>query len=153
MIETRPERPDDEAFLRRLFESTREDDFAVLPEPQRTMLLDMQFRAQRGQYAASYPQASFAIVERDGAPIGNLTVDRSGPDIHLIDIGLLPEARGKGIGAELLQGLLEEAASAGKAVTLQVSTTNPAQILYRRLGFQETESDVMYTRMEWRAEP
>lgn len=155
MVETRPATPQDDAFLRQLFDSVRAGEFAALPlpEPQRSALMDMQFRAQRGQYAAAFPEASFDILERDGTPIGNLTVDRSGPALHVIDIGLLSEFRGQGIGSAILRKLLAEAASAGKPVTLQVAASNPAQALYRRLGFRDTGRDAVYIRMEWCQQP
>ncbi|HVT12556.1 MAG TPA: GNAT family N-acetyltransferase [Fimbriimonadaceae bacterium] len=151
MIETRPATPEDEAFLRRLFQSVRSAEYAPLslPEAQFAALIDMQFRAQRMQYRATFPEAAYSILREDGAPIGNLTVDRSGDSIHIVDVNLLPERRGQGIGTEVLTGLQKEAASEGKPLSLQVAATNPAQNLYRRLGFQQTSDDGIYIRMEW----
>ena len=49
--------------------------------------------------------------------------------------------RRRGIGTEVVKGLIEEAARAGRAVTLGVVKTNPALRLYERLGFCTTDED------------
>ena len=65
---------------------------------------------------------------------------------------LLPEARGRGIGARLIRRLMEECAAAGRRLTLQVLVTNPAKRLYQRLGFHRTGGDPMYDQMEWNSQ-
>jgi ribosomal protein S18 acetylase RimI-like enzyme len=42
---------------------------------------------------------------------------------------------------EVVRALIEEAAEAGRAVTLGVTKTNPATRLYERLGFRTTDED------------
>jgi ribosomal protein S18 acetylase RimI-like enzyme len=49
--------------------------------------------------------------------------------------------RRRGIGSEVVRVLIEEAAQAGKALTLGVVKTNPAIGLYKRLGFRITHDD------------
>jgi ribosomal protein S18 acetylase RimI-like enzyme len=49
--------------------------------------------------------------------------------------------RRRGIGTEVVRVLIEEAAQAGKALTLGVVKTNPALGLYKRLGFRITHDD------------
>jgi ribosomal protein S18 acetylase RimI-like enzyme len=53
----------------------------------------------------------------------------------------------------LLGGLIAEASAAGKVVELHVESTNPAQRLYRRLGFIEAGDVSPYLRMQWRPRP
>jgi ribosomal protein S18 acetylase RimI-like enzyme len=47
----------------------------------------------------------------------------------------------RGIGTRIMETLIEEAAREDKAITLGVGKTNPAQRLYRRLGFETTHQD------------
>jgi ribosomal protein S18 acetylase RimI-like enzyme len=49
--------------------------------------------------------------------------------------------RNQGIGTAVMHRLMEEAARAGRAVTLGVVKTNPARRLYERLGFAVTHAD------------
>lgn len=103
----------------------------------------MQFRAQRMQYSASYPSASREIVVLDGVAVGNLVVDRSSSEVRLVDVGLLPEFRGHGIGSALVSELI----ASGLPVSLHVAKGNPAQRLYARLGFEVVGDDGVYVGM------
>ena len=67
--------------------------------------------------------------------------------ILLIEISLLPEQRGKGVGAQLIEGVIAEATSAGKRVSLTVEQQNPAIRLYQRLGFTTVEERPPYLLM------
>jgi ribosomal protein S18 acetylase RimI-like enzyme len=69
---------------------------------------------------------------------------------RLLDISLLPEHRGQGIGGELIRALVQQCVESGAALQLQVLNTNPAQRLYVRLGFSKTGEDRIYTQMELR---
>jgi len=134
-------RPDDRDFLERLFRTVRREEFAALgwPEAATLALVDSQFEIQRHQYADTYPDGEFYLVEQAGTPIGRFYVDRSGRDFELVEISLLPEWRGRGRGAALIGALLEAARSGGAdRVILSVTPDNPARRLYRRLGFRET---------------
>ena len=148
LVTIRPATRDDEGFLLHLFAGTRpEFDLLDLPESQKQALLSMQFKAQRQQYDASYPQAESGIILRDGRPIGRMLVDRTAREITLIDIALLPEHRNTGIGTELIKELLGEAAEARKPVRLHVLKSNPALRLYERLGFSKVGDQSMYFEM------
>ena len=151
-VTLRPETPDDETLLRRLYASTREEEFALTgwDEAQRTTFLDMQFTAQRHSYRQQFPDAERLVIERGGEAIGRLYVDRSNDEMRIVDIALLPEHRGAGIGGALLRGVLDEAAAAGKPVSLHVGSSNPARRLYERCGFAALEDDGLHVRMEWR---
>ena len=50
-----------------------------------------------------------------------------------------------------MRDLLDEAAGAGKAVTIHVEKNNPAMRLYRRLGFETVEDQGVYDLMRWAA--
>jgi ribosomal protein S18 acetylase RimI-like enzyme len=67
----------------------------------------------------------------------------------VLDIALLPEHRGRGIGAWLLTDVLAEAGAAAKPVQIHVERFNPAQRLYDRLGFRQIADEGVYLRLEW----
>ena len=141
MISLRRITSEDEAFLARLYASTREQELAQTnwSEEQKAMFCRMQFNAQTKDYRANYPDASFDVIERDGVSAGRLLVRRADDAIHVIDIALLPQYRGAGIGTKLLNDLREEAKAAGKKLSIHVEQFNPARRLYERLGFQQVE--------------
>lgn len=133
----RPATPDDEAFLFELYASTRAEEIAAWgwPPAQRDVFLRMQFLAQQRSYAAQFPGAEHRIILIDGARAGRLLVSREPGRRRLVDIALLPQHRGAGVGTALLRDLLAGAAACGEEVLLHVLKGNPAARLYERLGF------------------
>ena len=153
-ITYRPCRPDDVPFLRDLYATTREDELRLVPwtEAERAAFVDMQFNAQKTHYENFYPDCEFLVIELDGTPIGRLYIDRGEADIGIIDIALVPEYRGRGIGRMLLEEILVEARATGRKVMIYVEHFNPARRLYDRLGFRHVDTNGVYHLMEWRAE-
>lgn len=151
-ITLRPETTDDESFLRTVYASTRADEMAMVPWTieQKSAFLHMQFDLQRHHYRQYYPDADFLIVTRAETPIGRYYLHRDTDSLRLIDIALLPDWRGQGIGGLLLQGLLAEANQHNKTVQLHVEQFNPAQKLYLRLGFVAIEEQGIHILMQWR---
>ena len=149
-IALRAATPADHAFLVGLYASTR-DDLALLPPDQREALISMQYRAQDLHYRQVSPHARFDVVEVEGRPVGRLYVDEQANGLRIIDISLLPEHRGAGIGAALIRAVQDEAAASGRRVTLHVALGNPAAALYDRLGFRLAEDLGVYRRLEWSA--
>lgn len=86
----------------------------------------------------------------DGEPAGRLYVHRREREIRLMDIALLPEFRGDGIGGALLDDLFAEAAASGRTLTIHVESYNPARRLYERRGFRQIGEHGVYLLMEWR---
>jgi len=154
-IALRPARPEDTAFQQAVYASTRADELALVdwsPDQKMAFVL-MQFNAQATHYSNYYPGAESSIILRNETPVGRLIVDRSGDEILLMDIALLPEHRHGGIGTCLIQALMAEARQSGKALRLYVETFNLAQRLYRRLGFTLVNESGIYGEMEWRPAP
>jgi ribosomal protein S18 acetylase RimI-like enzyme len=150
----RPVRTEDQEFLFKLYASIRAQEFAGLgwPAAQLEAFLRMQFMAQQRSYESLYEQCENQIVELNGAPIGQMKVNRGKDSALLVDISLLPEHRGQGLGGALLRELIQKCAQDGALLKLQVLQTNPAQRLYERLGFIRTGEDQMYIQMERRPE-
>jgi GNAT superfamily N-acetyltransferase len=154
-IELRAVEPGDAQFLRRLYASTRAGELAVIgwqPE-QLEAFLEMQYGARERHYREQFPGADDLLVLVGGQPAGRLCVDRGNGEMRVVDIAVLPEHRGSGIGSALLAGLQEEAGTAGLPLALQVEAGNPAGDLYHRLGFVIDAADGVYNSMRWTAQP
>ncbi len=151
MITLRPATDADYDFMRRLYASTREEEMAHFPfdEAQKRAFLDQQFGAQFAHYGIHYPTVERNIIEKDGVPVGRLWIDEWRDQIRLVDIALMPDARGKGVGSQLLHDVLERGRRAGKPVTIHVEGFNPALHLYQRLGFEKIDTNGVYFLMRW----
>lgn len=153
-VTLRPATPADEPFLFRVYASTREEELAPVPwtTEQKRAFLAQQFRAQSAYYREQYPAAAFDVILADGVPAGRLYVNRAAEEIRLIDIALLPEHRGAGVGGALLRELQDEARATRRRLTIHVEKMNPARRLYDRLGFRAVEDKGVYDFLEWRPE-
>jgi ribosomal protein S18 acetylase RimI-like enzyme len=150
-ITFRPETDDDLDFLYRLYASTREEELKFVPwtDEQKAMFLRQQFDAQRLHYRGNYDGAEFMLILENGTPIGRLYLHARPDDLRVMDIALMPEHRGRGIGGLLMQELLDANGAAGRAVSIHVEQFNPAIRLYERLGFQQIEAYGPHYLMKW----
>ncbi|MDB5919247.1 MAG: family N-acetyltransferase [Massilia sp.] len=140
---------DDAGFLARLYASTRMDLHSMTADPGFVAsLVAMQQRFQAAGYRSDFPGASYLLLERSGAPCGRIVVDAGARALRLVDIALLPEARGQGLGSHILRGLQACAAQLGLPLTLSVHHSNPqAHRLYLALGFQSVSSNEVAEQM------
>ncbi len=143
---------DDMEFLYQVYASTREPEMNMTnwPDVQKESFLRMQFAAQHKHYQEQFQHASFQVILQDGRPIGRLYVDRRTDEHRIVDIALMPAFRGQGIGGQILNELLSEAAKLDKPVRIHVELNNPALRLYQRLGFCEIGDAGLYLLMEWK---
>ena len=153
-IALRPATDADLAFQRVLFETARPDAalLAAWPEAARAPFLDQQFHFQTTHYARTHAEADRFIVVAKGRPIGRLIVDRAAAEWCIVDIALLPDWRGTGLGTVLLQKVQSAAAQArASCIQLTVEMHNPARRLYERLGFVAVEETIPNVIMTWPA--
>jgi len=150
-LELLPAKAEDEPFLLRLYASTRVEEMAMVAwdKRQQDSFLRMQFNAQRSSYAMQFPNADYRIIVQEGTAAGRLIVDRSGGEILLIDIALLPEFRMAGIGSRLMSELMTESVKLKKPIKLHVEKFNRALRLYERLGFTVIGDAGIYVEMLW----
>ena len=129
-----------------MYAGTRAQELAAFgwDDRQQAAFLAMQFDAQHRAYRQRYPDASFDVVLVDGEPVGRLYLDSAPGEMLIVDIALLPEFRGRGIGTELVTGVLADAATHGAGVTVHVERDNPARRWYLRLGFALIEDQGVY---------
>lgn len=152
-LQLRPAAEADAVLLREIFAAARRPAFEALglPPAQLDLLLAQQFAAQTRHYRMQFATAQDYIVCQDGTGIGRLYLHRGADEIHIVDIALLPQHRGGGIGARLIAQLQAEAAHRGLPLRLSVAQGNPAMELYHRLGFAATAEGETDVSMEWRA--
>ena len=149
----RPVMPSDIDFLSQVYRSTREEELAQTgwDKARIDAFLEMQFQAQHQHYQQHYQNADWLIIQSNAKDVGRFYIEELASEYRVIDIALLPEARGHGMGHAILSDTIELASSKGRAVGIHVEKTNPAISLYRRLGFTKTEDKGVYDLMHWRA--
>ena len=137
---------DDLPFVAALYATTRAEEVASTgwPAEMQAAFLDQQHRAQHSHYRAVYPDGEWLVIERGGEPIGRLYLAEEMGMKLLVDVSLLPEARGSGLGTAILKDLI---AGETRPVELHVERHNRARRLYERLGFREVEEGPVYYRM------
>jgi ribosomal protein S18 acetylase RimI-like enzyme len=113
----------------------------------------MQFAAREHHYREHYGGSAFDIVMEGGTPVGLLYVARWKDEIRIVDLAVMPEHRGRGIGTALLGNVLAEAEARGQPVTIHVERFNRAMSLYDRLGFVIVEDKGVYLLLERRPPP
>jgi ribosomal protein S18 acetylase RimI-like enzyme len=153
-VTLRPVTSNDEVFLAAVYASTRKEELSRVPwsNEQRAAFLNSQFVAQQTHYQNRFPSAVHDLILHSDQAVGRLYVDRRPTEIHVLDIALLTEHRGHGIGSGLLNDLMKEAADSNLPVTIYVETFNRSRTLFQRLGFREIESDGMNILLKWTPE-
>jgi GNAT superfamily N-acetyltransferase len=98
---------------------------------------------QHARFVAGTRPETHQVVELAGRPVGCLAVEWLPDQVKLNRVFLLPAVQGRGLGSRLVRQLLAQAEAAHLPVRLRVFKVNPAQRLWRRLGFAvvgETET-------------
>jgi ribosomal protein S18 acetylase RimI-like enzyme len=150
-VALRPATEADREFLLAVYGSSRDEELSHVAwaEGQREAFLRLQFDLQDAEYHRVNPSASFDVIEVGGRPAGRLYVGRRPGHLRIVDIALLPEFRGAGLGRRLIAELQEEAGASGCVVSIHVEVHNRAARLYERLGFVGDEVVGVYRRMQW----
>lgn len=145
----RPATGADTPFLRHLFDAT----LARIPgfsAEQFEALTEMQFRGREQSYAEQYAHAKNIIISFvDGTRVGRVLTELRPGCLRLVDIAVLPEYQGLGIGTATLLRLQSEADRHGVALRLSVRASNRALKLYTRLGFSIFAQGCVSLEMVW----
>ncbi|MGC4010598.1 MAG: GNAT family N-acetyltransferase [Pseudomonas sp.] len=149
LLQLRPIAEADQAFLRALYATTRNHEVAQLDWPPAAIdaFLSQQFDAQHGYYQAHFPDAEFSVIEAGGQPIGRAYLYWGPEHLQIIDLALLPDYCGRGVGSRLLGEILARADALGLSVGLHVENYNPAQRLYQRHGFECLDENGVYLKL------
>ena len=142
----------DQEFIEKVYRSTREEELSLTgwPEDQKKRFIIMQSIAQLVDYKRNYKGASYRIILYKNVHAGRLYLWETNGEIWIIDISLLPEFRGKGIGRKILTEIIESSRKKNKTVALHVAFGNPARKLYERLGFENVSVTATHDYMELR---
>jgi ribosomal protein S18 acetylase RimI-like enzyme len=140
----------DQEFIERVYRSTREIELNLTswPEDQKQRFIIMQLMAQLTEYNNKFKNASYQVLLFKKKPAGRLYTWESNSEIRIIDISLLPEFQGKGIGTKVLTDIIGSAKQRSKTVTLYVAHGNPVKKLYERLGFKKISDSTTHEYME-----
>ena len=150
-VTLRPVQPTDEDFLLRVYACTRQAEMAVVPWSleQKAAFVRTQFEAQTRHYRAQFPEAEYSIIVHQGRDVGRLWVARKPGGIHILDITLLPEFRGAGLGRRLLGQIQEDGARSALPVSIYVEGFNPSLRLFEKLGFRKTNEEGVHCLLQW----
>jgi ribosomal protein S18 acetylase RimI-like enzyme len=99
----------------------------------------------------AHEAVTVAVAESGGAPVGVGSVTRSdgraGPAAYIAGIGVLPDARRRGVGAAVSSWLAADAIDAGAALCHLHPDTDEAASIYQRLGFVEVDGLDIYVEV------
>ncbi len=152
----RPETPEDEPFLFRLFVSHNIGMLRLtgLPPDVIEKMIALQFRSQTSTYRGMYPDAIYSIVEVEGEPVGRFIEQDETDVVYFVDFLLFPENRTKGLGSALTRALMQEWAAKGRGTRVKVLMNNVASLtMCRKLGFSEEPEAGGYIEMKWLPKP
>ena len=145
--------PEADSLAYRLFAVDKLAEFAAIgvPQLQAEELVQMQWRGRTLTYANQYPGAEdWTISLEDGTPVGRYLLQKTSQSVRMVDFAILPEWRGRGIGTQVLQRLIQNTATNGSIFSLRVEKNNRALYLYKRLGLNIISSDEISFEMEWK---
>jgi GNAT superfamily N-acetyltransferase len=139
-ISLRPAVDGDEQFLKRVHRAARHWEFASLLQSGDVELyhkiMEQQYDSQHRFYFAHYDKAHYGIIQWTNISVGRLYVDYRDEEVRVLDIAVLPDYRGRGIGRVVMTGLCLEAAMRRKPVRLCVHYLSRAVRFYQQLGFR-----------------
>ena len=96
----------------------------------------------------SQPSLTVCLAMRGDEPLGCgsclVTDSDAGPAAYIAGVGVLPEARGRGVGAAVSSWLVEQGFAAGAWLAHLHPDTDEAARIYARLGFVEVEGFDIY---------
>ena len=104
-LRLRPAAEADLPFLRALYGTTRSSEVAAAgwPPVLAEAFLASQFDLQHRHFVGERLATDFWIIEQAGVDVGRLYLNRSSSTWRVIDLALLPEAQGRGLGGALLR--------------------------------------------------
>jgi ribosomal protein S18 acetylase RimI-like enzyme len=125
-------------FCADLYVATRMDEVIGwgLRHLEAVAFLEAQAAMRERAYAMQFPGAEDIVLLSVDRPVGRLLLHETASACRIVDIALLPEHRGQGLGSWAILWVIERADRAARTVRLQVEPDNRALRLYERLGFR-----------------
>jgi ribosomal protein S18 acetylase RimI-like enzyme len=105
--------------------------------------------AQDNFFKEDFESGQIRLIEINNEAIGYLQIDEGPKLVSIVNILILREFQGRGYGTQILQSILAEASTSGKAVRLGVFKINTrARKLYESLGFKVCDETDTHYRMK-----
>jgi ribosomal protein S18 acetylase RimI-like enzyme len=147
----RPYHEKDVMFYEILYYNARPDIQLITGSDEfRNSIAQEQWKMFQTGVEKNYPNALRFIAEEHKTPIGGFTVDFRHNEVRLIFLGVIPEARHRGLGTQLLQSVLSAASKNSSQVTVVAWKSNlRACQFYSSFGFQVLEQDHLTQLMTW----
>ncbi|WP_448091511.1 GNAT family N-acetyltransferase [Pseudomonas lini] len=147
----RPSRTSDGPFLHSLYQAARPDLQWIDGEQEVVeQVVAQQFKVQEQGLGENFPNAMHYVIEKLDTAIGALTTDFGPNEIRVLYLAFIPQARGKGYGRTVLQGVQKAAQQVRCPVATVVWANNPhARQHYLALGFQVEERNPAAERLVW----
>jgi RimJ/RimL family protein N-acetyltransferase len=152
LITLRPVVDADREFLLAVYAAGRETELAMVPwdDTMKRVFVEHQYQAQDEHYRTYYAGATHEVIVVAGEMGGRLYLERTEKHIAILDIGVVPAFRKRGIATEIVRRLQDEAATGQKLVRIYIEAFNPAAKLFNELGFEMVEDDGGLRRFEWK---
>lgn len=113
-------------------------------------LYEQQFTTMRAGVESVYPDHLDFIIERLGSPVGRTIIDLGYADWRISELQILKQARGNGIGSNVIRGLQAAASNGNIPLTLSTPTFGSNGFpIYQRLGFQIVQAQPPMIHMAW----
>ncbi|MDQ0165034.1 GNAT family N-acetyltransferase [Bacillus horti] len=148
-------RLEEEDFFYLLYCKSREQELAFWnwTAQEKQDFLKMQYTYQCQSYQSQFPNIEAKIIYLEENPIGKLLTVQNRSELRLVDIIILPDYQGMGIGTHFLLELQNEAATIRLPLCLSVQTNNiKAFEWYLRRSFQIVSKNELYVSMHWSPE-
>lgn len=119
-------------------------------EEEREELICQQFKVEQSQLIQMYPKAKLNIIMLNEKPIGIIYISHGETSDRILQIGILEDYRGLGIGKKVMNKIIKESVKRGKTVSLQVAWFNQrAYVFYEKLGFKVVENNTVFYEMQY----
>ncbi|EGQ8020132.1 GNAT family N-acetyltransferase [Vibrio sp. B511a] len=98
--------------------------------------MSVSYDSYQARIKLEFQSAQIVEVDNQSAGLFKAVYQHENNHWEIIQIQILPAFQGLGIGSKLITGLIDTAAKSEAKVGLSVIGSNPAKVLYERLGFQ-----------------
>jgi ribosomal protein S18 acetylase RimI-like enzyme len=141
----------DSEFFMELFSEIKGSELLLhsWPPTIREQLLSMQYRGFMKSIQEEYPNHEDFLILFQSKMAGRLQIEKNDSFFRIINISLMPDFRGKGIGSYILKNILKEANLRQIPVELDVDVSNPAFFVYQNLGFNIIYCDEVKILMKY----
>lgn len=142
IVKLRPFRQQDYSFAERLYRETQ--------QPLLSKIGGWDDKKTLSRFKKLFRRKEVRIILLGDIDVGWMQISESANEINIHQIHIEEEFRSRGIGTKLIRAILDYGRKKNKSVALYVVKNNPAQELYKRLGFTIIGEGEHKLHMRWR---